>query len=55
MYKLRNWNTAIEYFNKTLEYWSDDYISGMYLERCRDFQKNPPGENWDGSEILDFK
>jgi adenylate cyclase len=55
MYKLKNWNTAIEYFSKTLEYWSDDYISGMYLERCRDFQINPPGEDWDGSEILDFK
>jgi len=55
MYKIQNWDTAVEYFNKVLEKIPDDYISAMYIERCRDYMKNPPPEGWDGTLDLQFK
>lgn len=55
MYKIKNWDTAVEYFNKVLEKIPDDYISAMYVERCRDYMKNPPPEGWDGTRDLQFK
>jgi len=55
MYKIQNWGTAVEYFNKVLEKIPDDYISAMYVERCRNFMKNPPPEGWDGTLDLHSK
>ena len=55
MYKIKNWDTAVEYFNKVLEKIPDDYISAMYIARCRDYMKNPPADDWDGTLDLKFK
>lgn len=55
MYKIKNWDTAIEYFNRVLSEIPDDDVSIMYIDRCRDFKVSPPPENWDGTRDLDFK
>ncbi len=55
MYKIKNWKTAIEYFNETLVKIPDDSISKIYIERCKEYIKNPPTEDWEGAEVLDFK
>ena len=55
MYKIKNWKTALEYFQNVLKIMPNDYISQMYIERCNNFIKNPPPENWDGAKALDFK
>ncbi|MFP4363481.1 MAG: adenylate/guanylate cyclase domain-containing protein [Spirochaetia bacterium] len=55
MYKLKNWNTAIEYFQNISEKFPDDYISEMYIKRCKYFIKNPPPEDWDGAMEMEIK
>ncbi len=55
MYKMGNWVTAKEYFNKVLERHPGDHLSKMYIERCEEFAENPPEENWGGAVDLDFK
>lgn len=55
MYKIQNWVTAMEYFQKVIDAIPEDFIAKMYMERCENFMKNPPGEGWDGSIELDFK
>jgi class 3 adenylate cyclase/CHASE2 domain-containing sensor protein len=48
LYHERNFNQAIEKFKACLEVDPKDGVSQLYLERCEDYQNNPPGENWDG-------
>ncbi len=55
MYKMQNWTTAEELFQKVLDLHPDDYLAGMYIERCREFAKNPPEKDWEGAIRLDFK
>jgi adenylate cyclase len=47
-FEARNWPAAESGFQKALDYNPQDSLSGMYLERCRDFQKNAPSPDWDG-------
>ena len=37
LYKMGNWNTAEEYFTTALKMVPEDYISKMFIKRCRDF------------------
>jgi adenylate cyclase len=39
---------AIELFSKALALEPDDAVTQLYLERCQDYLKEPPPENWDG-------
>jgi len=55
MYKIRNWDTAIEYFNRVLDIIPDDDVSQMYIDRCNSFKISPPPEDWNGTRDLDFK
>lgn len=55
MYKLGNWSTATDYFRRVLTRYPDDFLSSMYLQRCRDFAENPPDADWGGAIKLDFK
>ncbi|MFC1670646.1 adenylate/guanylate cyclase domain-containing protein [Spirochaetota bacterium] len=54
LYKMGNFSTAIEYFNKSLVSIPDDFTCAMFIERCERFIKESP-ENWDGAISLDFK
>jgi len=47
MYNLRNWKTASGYFSQILQTRPDDPMSAMYLERCQEYIKTPPPEDWD--------
>ncbi|HPU90435.1 MAG TPA: adenylate/guanylate cyclase domain-containing protein, partial [Spirochaetota bacterium] len=55
MYKIKNWDTAIEYFNKVLEHNPDDYVSAMFVSRCEEYRRNPPPDDWDGAISFDGK
>jgi hypothetical protein len=55
MYRLGNWSTAIDYFERVLRRHPEDYLAAMYIERCRDFAENPPDPDWGGAIKLDFK
>jgi adenylate cyclase len=55
LYNMRQWGAARDFFNKALEADGHDFLSGLYLERCNDFLKNPPPGDWDGVVTLDEK
>jgi adenylate cyclase len=48
-YWKKNWDEAINIFNKILIIKENDFLSKMYIDRCSHFKENPPEENWDGS------
>ena len=54
MFKLGNWITAKEYFERILEKHPDDFLSNLYRTRCDEFSATPPAD-WDGAIKLDFK
>jgi adenylate cyclase len=47
-YRQQRWDEAIVCFKSALNVDPDDETSKVYLERCEEFKKNPPPENWDG-------
>ncbi|MCK5077670.1 MAG: adenylate/guanylate cyclase domain-containing protein [Calditrichia bacterium] len=47
-YTNKKFKKAEFYFKKILAQNPDDNISRLYLLRCDEYMKNPPGENWDG-------
>ena len=55
MYKIKNFGTALEYFNRALTQLGDDHLCKMYVHRCNEYLKNPPPNDWDGTHALDFK
>jgi adenylate cyclase len=47
-YRNRNFKKAQKHFSEAKEILGKDTPSVMYMERCEEFIKNPPGDNWDG-------
>ncbi len=47
-YRQQRWDEAIVYFKAALNVDPGDEPSKVYVERCEEFKKNPPPENWDG-------
>jgi adenylate cyclase len=60
-YKAQQWEQAIQYFEQALiidlQYLSDSKItpSNIYIDRCKSFIQQPPGEDWDGVYTLTHK
>lgn len=52
-YKTRNFEDAIEIFNKIFEKNPKDQLAYLYINRCKRYIKNPPPENWEGVVMLD--
>ncbi len=48
LYKRREWQAALDAFNKALEFEADDGPTRVYIGRCEAYLKEPPGEDWDG-------
>jgi len=46
LYKERRFQDAYDVFSRLYEEW--DSPSKAYMERCLEYQKNPPAEDWDG-------
>jgi len=55
VFYMRQWKLAEEYFSKSLETDESDFLSSLYLERSRQFEKAPPGEDWEGVITLSEK
>jgi adenylate cyclase len=47
-YRQRRWVEAIPKFEQVLAHCPDDRPSLMYLDRCRYYIEEPPGDDWDG-------
>jgi len=50
-YKKREWDKAIEKFNRAL-FLTEDNVSNMYIERCNYFKEYPPPSDWDGVDMF---
>ena len=48
-------SNAIKYFVYAREFLPNDPILRIYLARCENYVRNPPGENWQGYTVLSEK
>jgi adenylate cyclase len=56
LYRHREFQTAVERFKHVqAQIPGGDFLCGMYISRCEDYQHHPPPENWDGSYTLSEK
>ncbi len=42
------WKDALQEFQDIEKNYGKDKVVSLYIERCTEFQKNPPPQNWDG-------
>ena len=54
-YKKQDWKNAEEIFKSALKKMPEDGPIKLYLTRVREFIKNPPPKEWDGSFEYDTK
>lgn len=55
LYKQRKWKEAKEIFKKALKIVPEDGPSKLYLERCNEYLKRPPEDDWDGVFVMKTK
>ncbi|RLB75266.1 MAG: adenylate/guanylate cyclase domain-containing protein [Deltaproteobacteria bacterium] len=55
LYRNREFQKALNIFKKTYSLLKNDVPSSLYIDRCNELIKNPPGENWDGVYIAKTK
>ena len=54
-YRNRDWDEAISQFSAALSANPYDGPSQTMLGRCRNFEGNPPGEDWNGAFMMETK
>ena len=47
-YVKKDWPVGISLFQKLVNENPDDKLSRIYVDRCREYQQNPPDASWDG-------
>ncbi|MEB3263635.1 MAG: GAF domain-containing protein [Synechococcus sp.] len=55
LYRQRAWAKAERAFSQALELHPGDRLSQLHRERCRHYQADPPGPDWDGIWVLQEK
>jgi adenylate cyclase len=50
-YLERGFSHAIDVFESILEIRPEDFLSKMFIDRCRGYKQNEPPEDWDGSYV----
>lgn len=53
VFENKEWNKALEMFVQVQKILPDDEPSGVYVERCRKYMKEPPADSWNG--VFDLK
>jgi adenylate cyclase len=54
-YRKRDWAKAAEAFEEASRGMTEDRPSAIYLDRCRNYAKAPPPEDWDGVFVMSEK
>lgn len=54
-YRAQHWNFAIDLFEAILQVYPDDKPSRLFIERCRQYQAQPPSSTWDGVWVMKTK
>ncbi|MEW6201268.1 MAG: tetratricopeptide repeat protein [bacterium] len=55
LYFSRQWEGALQEFQKALEFVPGDPPSKLYVERCEGYIKEPPPGDWDGVYVAKTK
>jgi len=55
LYRNGSWDRAIDAFTEALNFYTDEKLCRMYIERCEHLKKSPPGEDWSGIWIMKSK
>ena len=55
LYYKREFRRAAKYFMGVQKLIPNDYIAGMYIERCKNYIRKAPPADWNGIEILTSK
>jgi len=55
LYREAKWDEAIAAFHQVLTIKGDDFVSSMYIERCKNLKEQPPAKPWDGVFIMTKK
>jgi adenylate cyclase len=55
LYREAKWDEAIESFQQVLTIRADDFVSSLYIERCKNLKEQPPAKPWDGVFIMTKK
>ena len=50
-YLERKFSQAIDTYESILEVKPEDFLSKMFVDRCRNYQQNEPPEDWDGCHV----
>jgi hypothetical protein len=51
----RDFLVAQSLFLTCLEQREGDYCSGRYLKLCQELIAHPPGEDWNGTQVMESK
>ncbi|MDP2855235.1 MAG: adenylate/guanylate cyclase domain-containing protein [Smithellaceae bacterium] len=54
-YREGKWDEAIAAFQCVLDIRPGDFVSTMYMERCKNLKEHPPAEPWDGVFVMTKK
>lgn len=55
LYRDGKWDDAIAAFQSALEIRPGDFVSAMYVERCKNLKEHPPALPWDGVFVMTKK
>jgi len=55
LYYQREFQKAAQGFEEVASLLPGDFISGLLRDRCLEYEKDPPPENWDGVEVMKTK
>jgi hypothetical protein len=59
LYKKKRFSEALEQFNTALQFKKEgepeDGPTKLYIRRCLELIKNPPGDDWDGVFTMETK
>ena len=51
-FRARDFTQAKILFARFLEFYPDDYLAKMYLERALEYEQQPPDESWNAAEVF---
>lgn len=55
LYRHREWNEALQQFQRALKLSPEDYPTQMYIERTHIYHSSPPPDDWNGNFIMRTK
>jgi adenylate cyclase len=54
-FRVRDFTEAKILFSRFLEFYPDDFLAKMYLDRALEYERQPPDEAWDAIEVFKKK